>query len=140
MILYAESSAVLSWLFGESSQPGVLSELRGARSVFCSRLTLVESQRAINVALALGRLSSADANSCRRLLARSARTWSILELTEAVCQRASQSFPHEPIRALDALHLASLLELQVIEPAIEPLTLDQRIRENALHFGFNPRP
>lgn len=140
MILYAESSAVLAWLFGESAQDRILAALSAARAVFTSRLTLVECRRAIQVAEALGKISALDGNHCRQLLARAARGWSILELTGAVCQRAGQRFPVEPVRALDALHLASLLELHAVEPRLQPLSLDQRLRENAAELGFVPVP
>ena len=39
MIVYAESSAVLAWLLGESSQTQVLRELQGAERVVSSVLT-----------------------------------------------------------------------------------------------------
>ena len=46
MILYAESSAVLRWLFNDSLADQVFDELIGARKVVCSRLTLIECRRA----------------------------------------------------------------------------------------------
>jgi len=140
MILYAESSAVLAWLFGESTQSQVLAELRTATAVFTSQLTLVECLRALCVAEAMGRIRATEGNHCRQLLARAAGGWSLLALTEPVCQRAGQRFPMEPIRALDALHLSSLLELHAVEPRIQPLTLDKRVRENASQLGFIPVP
>ena len=39
MIAYAESSAVLRWLFNEPAGEEILDHLRGARKVVCSRLT-----------------------------------------------------------------------------------------------------
>lgn len=140
MILYVESSAVLAWLFGEPAQKQILDALAGAAAVLTSRLTLVECGRAIHVAETQGRISARDGNQCRQLLARAARGWSILELTEPVCQRAGQRFPREPLRALDALHLASLLELHAVEPRLQPLSLDQCLRENAAELGFVPVP
>ena len=140
MILYAESSAVLAWLFGESTQARVLAELKAATAVFASQLTLVECHRALRVAEAMGRILATEGNRCRQILAQATAGWSLLALTEPVCQRAGQRFPVEPIRALDALHLASLLELHAVEPSIQPLTLDQRVRDNATQLGFVPVP
>jgi hypothetical protein len=140
LILYAESSAVLAWLFGEATQEQILTAFADATAVLTSRLTLVECQRAIHVAETLERISALDGNLCRQLLARAARGWSILELTGPVCQRAGQRFPVEPVRALDALHLASLLELHAVEPRLQPLSLDQRLRQNAARLGFVPVP
>ncbi len=140
MILYAESSAVLAWLLGEPAQHQVLPELSAASAILTSRLTLLECQRVLVVAETTSRVSAAEGNRARQLLARAQRGWSILEITDAVCRRAGQRFPCEPIRSLDAIHLASLLELHAAEPAIQPLTLDQRVRDNALQLGFSPRP
>jgi predicted nucleic acid-binding protein len=140
MILYLESSAVLAWLLGEPAQGQVLAELGAAQAVFASRLTLLECLRVLIVAETTGRISATDGNNARQLLARAQRGWSILEITDAVCRRAGQRFPCEPIRALDAVHLASLLELHAAEPRIQPLTLDRRVRDNALQLGFSPRP
>lgn len=140
MILYLESSAVLAWLLGEPTQHQLLAELGAARGIFTSRLTLLECYRALIVAESTGRITPVDGNHARHLLARARRGWSILEITDVVCQRAGQLFPCEPIRSLDAIHLASLLALHAVEPRIQPMTLDQRIWDNALQLGFTPRP
>lgn len=140
MTVYLESSAVLGWLFGESDHDRVLAELAGAGAVFCSRLTLLECGRALLVAEVTGRIDAGQAGRSRQRLARARRGWSILEITPEVCQRALQRFPREPVRSLDAIHLASLLALHAAEPTVQPLTLDRRIRENALELGFAPLP
>ncbi|MBK6847008.1 MAG: type II toxin-antitoxin system VapC family toxin [Proteobacteria bacterium] len=140
MILYVESSAVLAWLLGEPTQRDVLATLTRAKRLVCSRLTLVEVDRTLHVAVAIGRIDATEAKTARELLARVRQQWAVLELTEQVCRRSGQRFPQEPVRTLDALHLASMLELQSLEPKIQPLTLDQRVRENALLLGFQPLP
>jgi predicted nucleic acid-binding protein len=138
--LYLESSAALAWLFGEPAQDQVLALLAAAEAVYCSRLTILECGRALVVAEVSRRINAAQAGRSRQLLARARQGWSIMEMTTEICQRALQRFPREPVRSLDAIHLASLLELHAAEPTIQPLTLDQRVRDNALELGFSPLP
>ena len=56
MILYAESSAVLSWLLGEPAAPVVRRELASAELVLTSELTAVECRRGLVRAVQAGRL------------------------------------------------------------------------------------
>ena len=48
MTLYAESSAVLAWLFDEPARRPVEDELATASSVVSSSLTLIECDRALH--------------------------------------------------------------------------------------------
>ncbi|OGP87951.1 MAG: hypothetical protein A2156_01605 [Deltaproteobacteria bacterium RBG_16_48_10] len=49
-------------------------------------------------------------------------------------------FPREPIRTMDALHLASALLLRSAISGLTMLSLDERIRTNALELGFAVLP
>ena len=49
-------------------------------------------------------------------------------------------FPGEPIRALDAIHLATALVIRDIYPDLRVLSLDQRVRQNAVALGFEVVP
>ena len=60
----------------------------------------------------------------------------MLRLHSDVVERARQPFPVEPIRTLDALHLASALSARAAVPGLSVLTLDERIRQNARELGF----
>jgi predicted nucleic acid-binding protein len=62
--------------------------------------------------------------------------WFIMNVDEAVVFRASRDFPIEPVRSLDALHLATALEYQKLYPHCRILSLDKRIRENADALGM----
>jgi len=52
--LYAESSAVLAWLLGEDAAPRVRELLSKAEFVLASDLTLLECDRVLIRAVALG--------------------------------------------------------------------------------------
>jgi hypothetical protein len=55
-------------------------------------------------------------------------------------ERARLPFPHEPIRTLDALHIASALIGRAAIPDLALLTLDDRIRTAAKELGFKILP
>ncbi len=78
MNLYAESSAVLAWLFGEKAGLGVRAGLLDAETVVASDLTLLECERAIWRAIALGQISEGAAEERRSLLATDVAHWTIL--------------------------------------------------------------
>ena len=109
MTVYAESSAVLAWLLGEAGGEEVRRLLAGASEVYTSVLTLVETDRVLIRAQMLEALKEEDVVGRRRVLARASRRWHLLQLHEEILDRARRPFPGEPIRTLDALHLASAL-------------------------------
>lgn len=140
MIVYAESSAVLAWLLGEDAGPRVRKILADASLVLASDLTLVECDRVLIRAAALGELTEADAANRRAHLTTAAAHWHLLRVGSEVVDRARQPFPGEPIRTLDALHLASVLVARAAVPDVELLSLDDRIRGAAERIGLTPIP
>ena len=135
-----ESSAVVAWLIGESAGPQVRSILNAAQWVTTSDLTLSECERALIRAIALGRLTETEALDCRRELIVAAARWNLLRIGTEVVERARRPFPTEPIRTLDAIHLASALAARVTGPGLEILSLDDRIREAGRNLGFKLQP
>jgi len=138
--LYADSSAVLSWMFGEPEGEAVREVLAAADSVIASDLTLVECDRTILRAQAAGRISEAQAADRRGLLIATAAHWHLLRLDAEVIERARRPFPSEPIRTLDALHLASALAARSAIPGLVMLCLDERMRTAGRELGFTVRP
>jgi hypothetical protein len=140
VILYAESSAVLRWLFNETLADHVFEDLVQARKVVCSRLTLVECRRAARRALSESTIAEAQLGEVLSVLAQSAARWAVLELTPDVAERAGGRFPFEPVRTLDAIHLASMSVLRESLPDLVVLSTDHRVRENSAQLGFEVRP
>lgn len=140
MRLYAESSAVLAWLLGEAGGEEVRRLLAGADEVYTSALTLVEADRVLIRAQALEALKEADVIGRRRVLARASRRWHLLQLHKEILDRARRPFPGEPIRTLDALHLASALAARTAMPELAVLSLDSSIRRSSLDLGFKVLP
>jgi hypothetical protein len=54
--------------------------------------------------------------------------------------RAIEPFPEEPIRALDAVHLASALTARSDVAGLKFLSLDERLRKSAHNLGLSLLP
>jgi predicted nucleic acid-binding protein len=60
----------------------------------------------------------------------------IVAVTDAVLARVRRPFPVEPIRTLDAVHLATAELLGEPPPLMTIVTRDDRVRENAVALGY----
>lgn len=140
MSLYAESSAVLAWLLDEDAAVFVRQTLAETPIVIASDLTLIECDRVLHRAAALGELTEAEAADRRAHLASAAAHWHVLGVGPEVVGRARQPFPGDPIRTLDAIHLASALVARSAVAGLELLSLDDRIRGVAKKLGLTLLP
>lgn len=140
MIVYAESSAMLAWLLGEAAGSHIEGILANSDEVVTSDLTLVECNRAFQRELAMGRLTEDDARRTTVKLDLAVQAWRILRVLPSIAKRAGERFPREPIRSLDALHVASALHARSATPDIIVLSLDDRIRRVAESVGFSLLP
>jgi predicted nucleic acid-binding protein len=138
--VYAESSAVLAWLLGEDAAPSVRDVLSKAELVVASDLTLLECDRVLIRAVTLGEIDEVAAADRRAHLNRGAAHWQMLRLSADIVGRARQPFPAEPIRTLDAIHLASALAARSAVAGVELLSLDDRIRRAGEQLGFRLHP
>jgi len=96
--LYAESSAVLAWLLGETEQDAILRQLSNAEIVMTSDLTLVECDRVFARCLAVRSVTEAEIADRQALLNKAAVNWNVLRLDQDVIRRARRNFPIGPIR------------------------------------------
>jgi len=140
MKVYAESSAVLAWLLDEEHGAEVRRILSSAEHIVASDLTVVECDRVLIRAAALGNLTETEAADRRAHLGDAASRWHVLRMSGEVVDRARQPFPGEPIRTLDALHLASALLMRSAIAGLAVLSLDDRIRQAARRLGFQLEP
>jgi hypothetical protein len=138
--LYAKSSAVIAWLLGEPSAVVVSGLLGEGDRIFASDLTLVECDRVLIRGVSTGALREAETADRRSRLAAAATRWFLMRLDEEIVERARRPFPHEPIRALDSLHLASALLARSAVADVALLSLDQRVRSNGERLGFRVVP
>ena len=140
MKLYAESSAPLAWLLEQDHGRLVADTLARAELVIASDLTVVECDRVLIRAVALDELRESDAVDRQARLNAVAARWTLLALDEEIVERARRPFPAEPVRTLDAIHLASALTARKAVPDLVLLSLDTRIRQAANRLGFMLAP
>ena len=131
---------MLAWLFGEPSGEEIRHALAAADVVVASDLTLVECDRVLIRAQTSRELSEAQSADLRARLNAAAAHWNILHIDASVVDRARRPFPVEPIRTLDALHLASALVARAAIAGLTVLTLDTRIRSAARQLGLTILP
>lgn len=70
MIAYAETSAVLAWVLGETGDDDVRKALASAERVVSSTLTQVECARGISRAVGMGRIGRGEELAALRLIDR----------------------------------------------------------------------
>ncbi|NQU64065.1 MAG: type II toxin-antitoxin system VapC family toxin [SAR324 cluster bacterium] len=134
--LYIESSAILTWLFGEPKSSLVTKLINKSPVVVSSTLSILETKRSILHAENQQLITAGDSNRLLGLFSNTILDWSFLEITEEVRNRAALPFPVEPVRSLDAVHLASILEFLILYPDISVLSFDQRIIDNLARLGL----
>ena len=127
--VFLETSALLRMLLGEEGGDLVLKRLGEADRVVASRLVRIEVERAL-IRLSL------DFPKNRRQLSELDREvkhlWpkiDFLEITKDVCDLAGRVSPMSRLRSLDAIHLATFLKARGLEPEMQMLTFDDRLRQ-----------
>ena len=136
MNLYAESSAALTWLLEQEHGELVADTLAQAEFVIASDLTLIECDRVLIRAVVLDELHESDAVHRQARLTAVSTRWTLLGLDEEIIERARRPFPSEPVRTLDAIHLASALTARKAVSELAMLSLDGRVRRAADSLGF----
>ncbi|MEW5983508.1 MAG: PIN domain-containing protein [Acidobacteriota bacterium] len=131
---YLESSAVLAALLERDAGARRAIRARGTR--VASALTFAEGARAILRARAAERLTPSEARAARRALDTLERRCAVIAVSEAVLARVGQPSPVEPVRTLDAVHLATAELLGARPRLLVVVTRDARIRDNAAAFGY----
>jgi predicted nucleic acid-binding protein len=101
-----------------------------------SALTLAEGGRAIVRARVSGRLSAADERAAIRALRGFERRCYVVAITDAVLARVGRLFPVEPVRTLDAVHLATAELLGEPPQLVTIVTRDVRVSDNARALGY----
>ena len=134
-LVYAESSAVVRWLLGADSAGEIQAALAGAQAVVSSALTSTEVARTLRRLEASGTIDARARESAWARYASTLGHWHVYAVSEPVLTRAAQAFPVEPVRALDALHLATALLFSSEVAPLVVLSVDPRVRDNARTLG-----
>jgi len=102
-----------------------------------SAVTLAEAARAIIRARVAGRMTVAQEQAAVRGLRTFERRCFIVDVTSAVLTRVGRPFPVEPIRTLDAVHVATAELLDEPPQLVTIVTRDARVRDNARALGYS---
>lgn len=125
-IVYVDTSAVLRAVLEHGMSPEVENRLGAARYLITSRLSLVESARALSRLRINGQPEKLLADAAREIDSVWARC-TIWELTPALCELASHVAPQQPLRTLYALHLATWVLARRRLGEVDLLTTDARL-------------
>ncbi len=123
-MIYVDTSVILAHVLAEDRSPA---DDLWSETLISSRLTHYETW----VRLHARRLSASHGDLAREALGRLA----VVELSPVVLERALEPFP-VPVRALDALHLATLSFLAAQRQRPRLATYDTRMADAAARLGF----
>lgn len=116
---------------------GAQEAIRGPGRRITSSLTLAEAHRALLRARLAGRLSADQERGAIRGLQTFGRRCELIAVSDEVLVRAGRPFPVEPIRTLDAIHLASVELLGEPPQLVTVVTRDARVLNNARAMGYS---
>jgi len=97
---------------------------------------MAEAARAILRARVAGRLTVEQERAAVRALGHFERRCFIVGVTDDVLARLRRPFPAEPVRTLDAVHLAAAEVLGESPSLVTIVTRDVRVRDNARALGY----
>ena len=129
-----ESSALVAALLERDT--AVTRKIPRGTQQMTSALTMAEAARALIRARATGRLTAEEERAAARALQTFERRCFILDVDRAVLDRVRRPFPVEPIRTLDAVHLATAELIGEAPPLVTIVTRDDRVRKNAEALGY----
>jgi hypothetical protein len=127
-LLYLDTSAVLRAVLEAGLSPEIEARIVGAAALVTSRLSLVESARALLRLRRSGGVAERALADAEREIEELWRRCEIFELSAAVCDLARRVAPGHALRALDAFHVATFVVARRRLPGLELLTADERMQ------------
>jgi predicted nucleic acid-binding protein len=115
----------------QGTTPEIESRIASAPVLVTSRLSLVESARALLRVRLQGGMAESLLADVRRELDTLWSRCELWELSPAVCNLAALLVPDKALRTLDALHLATFLIARGRIEGLELLTADRRLEDAA---------
>lgn len=137
-VIYIETSAVLRVLLEGDRR--LMAEIGKAKKLVTSALTRVEATRGLLRAEREHRIDRRQVREGEAWLRKFLRSCDAITLDDDVLARATTEFPVEPIRTLDALHIASALLWESGVGATTMVSCDDRVRDNARALGMKVYP
>lgn len=131
---YVETSALVA--AGLEGDAAAVRAIRGEGLRIASALTFAETRRTLAVAVVRGRISPQQLRVRLGWLQRFERRCEVVDVSSSVLARLGRRFPIEPVRSLDAIHLATIETVEGDPALVAVITRDRRIRENAVAMGY----
>jgi hypothetical protein len=136
-----DSSAIIPLCLREKTSEAIKGLMKDDEDIVVWWTTRIECLSALSRRQREGVLPSSDEAKARTVLSALAATWSEVQPTETVRLRAERLLSIHPLRAADALQLASaLIWAQETPRGLDFVCLDQNLREAALKEGFSVLP
>lgn len=137
-ILYVESSALLRILLEKDQE--LADDMATFDEFLTSALTLVEVPRALNRAVREGRLDAVGMEQAHSSYVAFTSACAVAEITRQIRERAAREFPLEPVRSLDAIHLATISTWTELIGTMAVASCDDRVARNARALGCSVIP
>ena len=134
-VRYVESTALVAALLEHDT--AVTKRLPAGTRIVTSVVTMSEAGRAIIRARVTGRLTAENEKAAILALRTFERRCFLLDIDQVVLDRVRRPFPVEPIRTLDAIHLATAELLDEPPQLATIVTRDERVRANAKALGYS---
>lgn len=133
-LTYVESSALVAGLL--ESDAGTMRTINAALRCVTAAVTFAEAKRAVVRARATRRVSHDVAAAVTAALEQRQTVFEPVAISDAILARAARPFPAEPVRTLDAIHLATIEALGVPAHRVQVVTRDARVANNARALGY----
>jgi predicted nucleic acid-binding protein len=129
--LYLDTSVALRATLERGTTAEIEARIAAAPALVTSRLSLVESARALLRLRQQGSVTEGRLADARRELDALWTRCELWELTPTVCGLACHVAPDRALRTLDALHLATFLVARRRLEGLQLLTADERLEDAA---------
>ena len=131
---YIETSALLAAILEGDAE--AVASLRADGLRVTSALTFAEARRTLRRAVVSQRIDAETERQALLVLDTFRERCDVLDVTDDILKRCGLPFPVEPVRTLDAIHLASSASLCEVPQFITVVTRDERVAANARALGF----
>lgn len=131
---YIETSALMAAILEGDVEAAASLRADGPRVT--SALTFAEAQRTLRRAVVSQRIDADGERQALLLLDTFRQRCDVIDVTDGILTRSGLPFPREPVRTLDAIHLASSDSLGELPQFITVVTRDERVAANARALGF----
>lgn len=135
---YIESSALVAGLL--ERDVAVRRAIEGATSRVASAITFAEARRAVTRARVARRIDAAMEDAVLTQIEAQEARCEVVSVSGEILARAGRAFPVEPVRTLDAIHLATIQALGLPPRSVLVVTRDDRVATNARALGYQVQP